>query len=160
MYERGIEAFKYPIAFEIWNIYLTKFIKRYGGSKLERARDLFEQSLENCPSNLCKDLYLLYAKLEEDYGLARNAMKIYDRATKAVDDQNRYKMYMLYIQKAIETFGITSVREIYESAIASLNAKECRDVCMSYAEMEKKLGEIERARAIYSYGSQFSDPKV
>ncbi len=29
-------------------------------------------------------IYLLYAKLEEDFGLARHVMSIYDRATKAV----------------------------------------------------------------------------
>jgi len=29
MYERGIELFGQPIAFDIWNIYLQKFIKRY-----------------------------------------------------------------------------------------------------------------------------------
>ncbi len=29
-------------------------------------------------------IYLLYAKLEEEFGLARHAMSIYDRATKAV----------------------------------------------------------------------------
>ncbi|KAI6116899.1 hypothetical protein EDD16DRAFT_1590957 [Pisolithus croceorrhizus] len=47
--ERGTEVFTYPISFEIWNIYLSKFIRRYGGTKLERARDLFEQALEKCP---------------------------------------------------------------------------------------------------------------
>ena len=30
------------------------------------------------------DVYLLYAKLEEEFGLARHAMAVYDRATKAV----------------------------------------------------------------------------
>lgn len=29
VYERGVELFKYPIAFEIWNTYISKFIKRY-----------------------------------------------------------------------------------------------------------------------------------
>jgi len=29
VYERGIEAFGYPVAFELWNIYLNKFVKRY-----------------------------------------------------------------------------------------------------------------------------------
>lgn len=29
VYERGVEAFGYPIAFEIWNVYLSKFVKRY-----------------------------------------------------------------------------------------------------------------------------------
>ena len=58
VYERGIELFSYPVAFELWNVYLSKFIKRYGGSKLERARDLFEQALERCPPKFCKPLFL------------------------------------------------------------------------------------------------------
>lgn len=51
--------FKWPNVFDIWNTYLDKFIKRYGGKKLERARDLFEQALENCPQKFAKSLYLI-----------------------------------------------------------------------------------------------------
>lgn len=29
VYERGVELFNFPVSFEIWNIYLAKFIKRY-----------------------------------------------------------------------------------------------------------------------------------
>lgn len=29
VYERGVELFTYPVAFELWNIYLSKFVKRY-----------------------------------------------------------------------------------------------------------------------------------
>jgi pre-mRNA-splicing factor SYF1 len=29
VYERGVELFTYPVSFEIWNIYLSKFVKRY-----------------------------------------------------------------------------------------------------------------------------------
>lgn len=29
IYERGVELFTYPVSFEIWNIYLAKFVKRY-----------------------------------------------------------------------------------------------------------------------------------
>ena len=29
VYERGVELFTFPISFEIWNIYLSKFVKRY-----------------------------------------------------------------------------------------------------------------------------------
>jgi pre-mRNA-splicing factor SYF1 len=29
VYERGIDLFQYPVAFELWNIYLTKFVDRY-----------------------------------------------------------------------------------------------------------------------------------
>jgi len=63
-----------------------------GGSKLERARDLFEQALEKCPPKFAKPLYLMYGKLEEDYGLARHAMRIYDRATSAVSDEDRFEV--------------------------------------------------------------------
>lgn len=39
---------------DIWSTYLTKFIARYGGRKLERARDLFEQALDGCPPKYAK----------------------------------------------------------------------------------------------------------
>ncbi len=29
VYERGISLFRWPVVFEIWNVYLVKFIKRY-----------------------------------------------------------------------------------------------------------------------------------
>ncbi len=106
MYERGVELFTFPVSFELWNIYLSKFVKRYvstrclysvatkafcqqGGTKLERARDLFEQALEKCPPKSCKPIFLMYAKLEEDYGLAKRAMGIYERATQVVADDDK-----------------------------------------------------------------------
>lgn len=78
-YEKGISLFKWPNVYDIWNTYLTKFLKRYGGTKLERARDLFEQCLDGCPPQFAKHLYLLYAKLEEEHGMARHAMAVYER---------------------------------------------------------------------------------
>ncbi|RHZ79462.1 hypothetical protein Glove_145g19 [Diversispora epigaea] len=160
VYERGVELFNYPIAFEIWNVYLTKFIARYGGAKLERARDLFEQALEKCPPKYSKPLYLMYGKLEEDYGLARHAMRIYDRATRAVADEDRFDMFNFYIAKASANFGVTYTREIYERAIEVLPDKEAKDMCLKYAELERKLGEIDRARALYAHASQFCDPRI
>lgn len=29
VYERGVDLFTFPVSFEIWNIYLSKFVKRY-----------------------------------------------------------------------------------------------------------------------------------
>ena len=34
---------------DIWLAYLKQFVARYGGAKLERARDLFESALLGCP---------------------------------------------------------------------------------------------------------------
>jgi len=49
VYEHGITLFKWPSLYDIWLIYLTKFINRYGASRLERTRDLFEAVIEYAP---------------------------------------------------------------------------------------------------------------
>ncbi|KAG6909843.1 hypothetical protein DXG01_015116 [Tephrocybe rancida] len=177
IYERGVELFTFPISFEIWNIYLSKFVKRYGGTKLERARDLFEQALEKCPPKSCKPLFLMYAKLEEDYGLAKRSMNILDRATKVVSDQDKFDMFTIYIAKATANYGLPATRPIYERALEGrklvyllfftlltsdvvLPDRQTADMCLRFAAMERKLGEIDRARAIIAHASQFCDPRV
>ncbi|ELU44192.1 spliceosome complex protein [Rhizoctonia solani AG-1 IA] len=160
VYERGVELFTFPIAFELWNIYLAKFIKRYGGSKLERARDLFEQALEKCPEKHCKPLFLMYAQLEEEYGLAKRAMDIYDRATRVVLDQDKFDMFTIYIAKASSLYGLPATRPIYERALQVLPNKQTAELCLRFAQLERKLGEIDRARAIYAHASQFCDPRT
>ncbi|KAI9800299.1 MAG: pre-mRNA-splicing factor syf1 [Piccolia ochrophora] len=158
IYERGLDLFSYPVAFEIWNLYLTKAVDRKIG--IERLRDLFEQAVEGCPPKFAKVLYLMYGNLEEERGLARHAMRIYERATRAVSDEHRSEMFNFYITKSASNFGLTSTRPIYERAIAALPDKEARDMCLKFAEMERRLGEIDRARAIYGHASQFCDPRT
>lgn len=158
VYERGLDLFNYPVAFELWNLYLTKAVDRKIG--IERLRDLFEQAVEGCPPQFAKVLYLMYGNLEEERGLARHAMRIYERATRAVSDEDRFEMFNFYITKSASNFGLTSSRPIYERAIAALPDREARDMCLKFAEMERRLGEIDRARAIYGHASQFCDPRT
>jgi len=157
-YEKGVNVFKWPVVFDIWNTYLAKFLRRYGGIKLERARDLFEQCLEHCPSNYSRNIYFLYAKLEEDYGLAKHAMAIYERATHHVDEKDRFDVYNVYIKKTSEMFGLTYTRPIYEKAIENLPDSQALDMCIRFADLERKLGEIDRARSLYSHCSGFTNP--
>lgn len=160
VYERGVKIFKYPHAKDIWVTYLTKFVKRYGKSKLERARELFEHAVEVAPADAVKKLYLQYAKLEEDFGLAKRAMRVYDQATKAVPPGEKLGMYEIYIARAAEIFGVPKTREIYEQAIESgLPDKDVKVMCIKYAELEKSLGEIDRARVLFKHASQFADPR-
>lgn len=158
IYERGLDLFNYPVAFELWNLYLTKAVDRQ--ISVERLRDLFEQAVEGCPPKFAKVLYLMYGSLEEERGLARHAMRIYERATRAVSDEDRFEMFNFYIAKSAANFGLTSTRPIYERAIAALPDKEARDMCLKFSEMERRLGEIDRARAIYGHASQFCDPRT
>ena len=158
VYERGLDLFSYPVAFELWNLYLTKAVDRKIG--IERLRDLFEQALDGCPPKFAKPLYLMYGNLEEERGLARHAMRIYERATRSVSDEDRFEMFEFYITKSASNFGLTSSRPIYERAIAALPDQEAKEMCLKFAEMERRLGEIDRARAIYGHASQFCDPRT
>lgn len=158
IYERGLDLFNYPVAFELWNLYLTKAVDRK--ISIERLRDLFEQAVEDCPPKFAKTLYLMYGDLEEDRGLARHAMRIYERATRAVGDDDRMEMFNFYITKSASNFGLTSTRPIYERAIHALPDTEAKEMCLKFAEMERRLGEIDRARAIYGHASQFCDPRT
>ena len=50
--------------------------------------------------------YLMYAKLEEDHGLARHAMAIYERATKAVLPEEQFEVGFLVHKKYINATNI------------------------------------------------------
>lgn len=159
IYEQGVTLFTFPQVKKIWLIYLDKFIARYEGTKLERLRDLFEQSVANVPPEDAPELFIKYAKAEEEYGMARHAMLVYDRATRMVTDACRLDMYRLYIKKVEQYYGVTRTRVIYERAISELRDEMSRAICLEFADMETKLGEVDRARAIYQHGSQTADPK-
>ncbi len=150
VFEKGISLFGFPHVETIWIAYIKRFVGRYKGKKVERARDLFEQAVEKVrrgggtlfcvclrqmhatrqhhvgivmlhldipsqvPAKDSRKLYLLYAKFEEDYGLARRAMDVYARACAAATQADRYDMYLIYIHRCAMHFGATKTREIYE----------------------------------------------
>ena len=69
-----------------------------------------------------------------------------------------------YLRKQLKSCLMTKSSKISETFI-----KFCgmfifwminREICIRYADMERKLGEIDRARAIYVHCSQICDPKV
>lgn len=158
-YERGLDMFPFPHALDLWVTYLTKFLERYGATKIERTRDLFEQAVETAPPECARVLYLMYANFEEKHGLARHTMHVYDRASRVVPDDQKAGVFNLYVRKAAKFFGITRTREVFERAIEVVPDDQVRDFCMRYAALETKLGEYDRARAIQAHCAQFCDPR-
>lgn len=69
-------------------------------------------------------------------------------------------MFTYYIARASLSFGLPATRPIYERAIEALPDTQTAEMCMRFAQLERKLGEIDRARAVYSHASQFCDPRV
>ncbi|KAL3319258.1 hypothetical protein Ciccas_002082 [Cichlidogyrus casuarinus] len=102
----------------------------------------------------------MYARLEEEHGLARRANKIYERATEAVLAEERYEMFNIFIQRVADLHGLTHTRFAYQMAIEKLPEQHARQMCVRFADLERKLGEIDRARAIYAYCSQMCDPRT
>ena len=76
-------------------------------------------SFDQAPPEEKKPLYLQWAKLEEDYGLAKRAMNVYDEAVRAVPNSEKMAMYEIYIARAAELFGVPRTRQIYEVSVLS-----------------------------------------
>ncbi|XKL67317.1 hypothetical protein PGB90_002808 [Kerria lacca] len=151
-YEKGVSLFKWPNVYDIWKMYVTKFLDHYKGTKISQTRDLFIQCLEHCPPKYAKEFYIMFVKIKETFPnttSARNILNVYKKAVLAVLPEEKFKMYNTYINKAASVSEIRKIREIYEKAILDLDGNDSRQMCINYAKLETKLGEIERARAIY-----------
>jgi pre-mRNA-splicing factor SYF1 len=69
-------------------------------------------------------------------------------------------MFNIYIAKAASNYGLPATRAIYERALGVLPAAPTAKLCLRFASLERKLGEVDRARAVYAHGAQFCDPRV
>ncbi|KAJ2878833.1 pre-mRNA-splicing factor syf1 [Coemansia asiatica] len=160
VYERGIAAFGYPVAVELWTVYLRRFALRYGGAKVERLRDLFEQSLDACPAQYAKPLFVAFGAFEEKHGMARRALAVYARAAGAVARNERLEMYRFYAAKTVELLGAPAARAVFERGVEELPDPEAMSLAIDYAKAERQMGEVDRARALFAYAAQLGDPKV
>jgi pre-mRNA-splicing factor SYF1 len=142
VYEKAVTMFVYPQLRIIWLTYIDKFIARYGATKIERLRDMFENALSSVTQEYAPEFYIKYGKAEEELGLTRQAIAVYERATRAVGDKDRLNMYRLYARKTEQFYGVTKSRPVYERAIMELNENDSRVLCVEFAEMETRLGEV------------------
>ncbi|KAA8499215.1 Pre-mRNA-splicing factor SYF1 [Porphyridium purpureum] len=179
LFEKCVPIFPYASAVPIWIRYLTDFVARFRSSKLERARDLFESCISSflCSSSpdLSSDvgsgsgsdldsaqmIFLLYADMEEQYGTAGRAMRVYARLCEHVKSSPTHLAiaFKLRAVRAIELFGLEDAREVFESALAYIRKDEdLLEFVLSFAGVEEALGEYERARRIFRHGSQVANP--
>lgn len=160
VYERSLGVFPWPHARDLWCDYLKHFIGRYGGTKIERARDLYEQCIESIPESfrsLSEFAFLNYALFEEQHGLIRRAMLIYERWSDFAPDDQKLDIYLLWSRKSEESLGAPATRKVFERAMNKLPEKMIPFIAMRFADMECRLGEIERSRAILQHASLLSD---
>ena len=160
VYEQGINKFNWPHVYDIWISYLHAFTNKYGSQKLERARDLFEQVLVSCPKDKIRIFYLMYAKLEENYGLGNHVIEIFEKAIRDVQNSQKAELFIVYMQKVCDYFGIIKARILFEADFSIFTETEqVIDIGLQFANIERKLGEIDRVRSIYQYISQYCDAR-
>jgi pre-mRNA-splicing factor SYF1 len=98
----------------------------------------------------------MYADFEENFGLLNHAMEIYDRACKELtENRDRYEVLNLQIAKSADFYGISRTRQLFERAFELLTGSipDLIQMGLRFAKMERKLGEVDRARAIYQHVS-------
>jgi|EP00979_Chaetoceros_neogracilis_P012137 pre-mRNA-splicing factor SYF1 len=161
-FERGLDMFPFPHpgGNVLWKEYLQAFEARYEGTKIHRMRELFDRCLDSCPAECSCEFFLVYGKFEEQFGLTKRALGVYERMCTIVPAEEKYSAYQLYIAKTVKYIGITATRTIYERAIPALEDKPAAKMCVIYAKMEASLHEIDRARAAYTFGAQLADPRT
>ncbi|CCH46256.1 Pre-mRNA-splicing factor [Wickerhamomyces ciferrii] len=156
IYERGIGIFSYPTVFEIWNIYLTKALKR--NLNVERIRDLFEHALDECPDNLSKSIYILYANFEIENGLTQKGFKILQKAINRVSKESIPDLYQVLISQTQKFNGLIATRPIFESAIEKVPETHTIDLVLQFATVETELKEFNRVRELLKYGGLLKSP--
>jgi pre-mRNA-splicing factor SYF1 len=160
VFETSLQIFSWPVRHTLWISYLKKFSNLHGSFKTERARDLFERALGDCPENKRLFYYVMYGEFEEKHGLVSHAVEVYDRMVEQVPDSEKIKAFELYIFKVSEYLGLTKTRPLFEKALKDIQDDSIIPLGLTYADFEKNLGEIDRARSILYYLSQFSDPTI
>lgn len=160
VYETGLNLFRWPSLFSIWVNYLKKLTERYGDDKLERLRDLYEKVIKECPKDRAKQFYIMYSEMEENFGQLNHSIEILDRMVDSVELKQKPQAFNLYIAKVTKYLGVTRTRPIYKKALETLKAYEFLKFGIRFANLEKKLGEIDRSRQIFGYISQAADPNI
>ena len=160
IYEQGIFYFQWPGLYDLWLVYITKFIDRYKGKKIERIRDMYNEIIKQCPKDKIKIFYYIFAYYEEEYGSFNHCINILDKGANDVPQNEKPFIFSVLISKTAKYFGITKTRNFFNKAMDILDKDHILEIGLKYISIESKLGEFGRARSIYKHLSQFFNPEI
>ncbi|KAJ2776306.1 pre-mRNA-splicing factor syf1 [Coemansia interrupta] len=156
VYERGIALLGHPVAVELWGVYLRRFLARYGGAQVERTRGLFEQAVAGCPPAYARPLYVAYAQFEETHGSTKRALSACARLARLAGvplASERLESWRFYAAKTAELVGLPATRAVYQEAVERLPDAQALLMAVDFAQAERRMGEIDRARALFVYAA-------
>ncbi|EUD66070.1 hypothetical protein C922_03540 [Plasmodium inui San Antonio 1] len=165
-YEKALSIFHYPYLYPVYVHYINKYVERYKDKNISYVRELYRQAIYGTdektfiPKEFSKIVFLMYASFEENYGFLKRSLSIYKEAVPFLSEPDKVKFYKVFISKVSKSYGVHKAREAFEEAIQTLNDDDAREICLLYIDMEYKLNEYDRVRALYIYTAQFTNPSV
>ena len=166
-----MNLFNFPHSIDIWRAYLTQFVDRFQGTKVERAKFIRTVLRTSTAKVLQRVLFRILQSWRSNLVSPNVAMDIYDQALKKIKSPaDKIEVLDIYVKRAMEFFGVGKVRSICEKIIDddddddetkknSLDDHSNKIVCVKYAELEASLGGNRPSESsIHSCTSQFSNP--
>ncbi|EYC17998.1 hypothetical protein Y032_0029g2001 [Ancylostoma ceylanicum] len=106
-----------------------------------------------------------YAMFLQKHDYFEYAFKAYERRVAVFKWPQVFDIWDLYLAKLVKGRGgkqMERARYLFEHCLETCPAKftKSRDLILQYAQMERALGKIDRARAISAHASEICDPKV
>ena len=102
----------------------------------------------------------MWSEFEEKNGLFSDMFKVLEKAESVIPKKDLPFLMRVYVSKVYKFSGITQTREIYQRALEVLEGEALVPVGIEFANVEKRVGEIDRARGVFRYLGQFSEPNV
>ncbi|ODQ81049.1 hypothetical protein BABINDRAFT_160466 [Babjeviella inositovora NRRL Y-12698] len=165
VYEKGVALFKFPVNYEIWNIYLSKVLARQAVVSNERIRDLFEQALESCSvaettlgSSFVKAIVLSYGNWEISMGFSKRAFRMYEKLLgqkSILATLDRFDLRQIYLKQALASLGVPETRKLYESALSDefLSNAQIWQLTEQLVDIETAALELTRVRELFRYAA-------
>lgn len=147
VYERATQAVQPSEQYDMYNIYIKRAAEIYG---VTHTRSIYEKAIEVC---------FFTNRVEYQCLWSHHQIRLPIRM------QGIFSVLNNWIQYPLGYHVSSSSDHHYPLSSCSLllqvlSDEHAREMCQRFADMECKLGEIDRARAIYSYCSQICDPRV
>ena len=153
IYERGIQLFP-PFQVQFYKSYLPLLVK-VNSNKIERLRHVFDQ----CITNACTVQFIeWYAHVEAEFGMISKSSDIWKTGAQKVNLKDKRYLYELYISTSKQYDSKDACRRAYETAIQDMQDDDTRAIALEFIEFELENGEIDRARELYGWTSQFCHP--
>ena len=163
--ERSLGIFPWPHCKSLWFTYSKNLTDRYRNLKgsvdrghmedffpFDRVRDVFERCLSSSPAEFVQEISRSYATIEAELGQKGNAIKILSKACEKVHQIERLEAVRFLIEKVKEWEGPAACRKYFDETVNLLrnDVSQFVEIARDFANYEATMGEVDRARGIFS----------